>query len=996
MDRKHLRRPLAALLPDLLAALLLALLPVLVFWQVWAPNPADRVIFGGDILMGGYPTRVFVHRLFEAGAAPLWNPYQLGGMPLLGDVQVAPYYLPNLALDWAFRGEELSFIGFELLVVAHYAMGGLFLYAYLRGLGVGVAAALVGAIGFEFNGFFVGHRGHYNMLAVVVWLPAVLFLLDRSWRAARHSRAVAWAVAAGLALSQLVMAGHPQATLYCAIVIVAYAGYRWAGELRRPGIGPWGRLRAPALFALAGVLAAAVAGIALLPAAELLGRSRRGEPSFDFAAQHSLMPRNLITLLIPEFLSWSGTEYRIYAGILTMALAAAAWLVPARGRGERRFFTLATVAALVVALGGFTAVEGLAYRFVPGLSSVRVSARAFYIANLGLCVLAAFGAESLLGRLGEGELRRLRGLVRGMGVALGVALALAAAGYALLVGSYRPVGEEFYFAESLFSREPSADAYTLLTQTANAYVLFLVLLALAVGLLWARAAGRLGGRGLAVALAAVMFLDVATFAPHHDTIKADPEAARFTVRQYATTMLDAPWKITDQEQLIAAAAALPDGVRIDNSAEVLPDNYSQVYRTPFATGYNILDMQERFALQTQWPNLSGATRHDLLNVGYILTLPDAADPPEEGAELVLENSQGRLWRRPAQPSYARFSTALRPAETLITLNGLLNRPGVAVGEQPAVSVDGGRLHETLRQHWPEAVDEGLYAIGTTGVASPVDISVLAGGPIKYSAVIVGGVTVTPEQRGIVYALIDPVSGEVLGAGGLDTYQSSVESDRLAAILDAAPAGTIVALATYDEGIASLNAAGRAAIADLGAAVSLEGQVGAAYGLVGVKGSPAGAALEQIGQEALVLDVGVGALQPQPEARATTRVLTYQPDRVSLLVQNDARGLLIVNETVFPGWEAYVDGLPAPTLRAEGLLRAVILPPALDGRPHEVTFAYRPLSARLGGALSLAGLALAGGILLAAAVAEAPAPAWPRRRRPAPPLAGPAPVGGSEG
>ena len=85
---------------------------------------------------------------------------------------------------------------------------------------------------------------------------------------------------------------------------------------------------------------------------------------------------------------------------------------------------------------------------------------------------------------------------------------------------------------------------------------------------------------------------------------------------------------------------------------------------------------------------------------------------------------------------------------------------------------------------------------------------------------------------------------------------------------------------------------------------------------------------------------------QGEAHVTSRVLSYEPDRVTLLVQNDVRGLLMGSETVFPGWEAYVDGLPTPILRAQGLLRAVILPPALAGRPHEVTFVYRPMSLRL--------------------------------------------------
>ena len=120
-------RRLQPRLPDLLATLLLIAVPLLVFWQVWAPNTADRVMFGGDILMGAYPTRVFIHTLFAQGVAPLWNPYQLGGMPLLGDVQTAPYYLPNLLLDLLYRGRDLPFMAVELLVIAHYALGAVLL-----------------------------------------------------------------------------------------------------------------------------------------------------------------------------------------------------------------------------------------------------------------------------------------------------------------------------------------------------------------------------------------------------------------------------------------------------------------------------------------------------------------------------------------------------------------------------------------------------------------------------------------------------------------------------------------------------------------------------------------------------------------------------------------------------------------------------------------------------------------------------------------------------
>ncbi|KPV49123.1 hypothetical protein SE17_34390, partial [Kouleothrix aurantiaca] len=397
--------------------------------------------------------------------------------------------------------------------------------------------------------------------------------------------------------------------------------------------------------------AGGIAAVALLPDAELLSRSLRNELSYDFTVQYSLLPRNLIGLLIPEFLGWSATEFRIYAGVLTLILGVVAWVVPAQPRAERRFFGVAALVALMVALGGFTLVDGLIYRFVPGFTSIRVSSRAFYIANFSLAVLAAFGAENLLTSLDRAERQRLHQIARGVAGLLGVTMLLGVLLYVALLNNYKPVGEEFFFSENLFSRNPSGDTFTLLTQTANACLLFMLLLAGATALLWVRVSGRLAGRGLAAVAALLMFIDIATFAPYHDTIKVDPDTMRFTIKQYQTQLLDVPWKIADQQQLLNRLASMPDGVRGDNTAEILPDNYSALYRTPFASGYNILDLQQRFEMLTQWPNLPASTRWDLLNVGYVLAQPDAKDAPEPDAKLVVDNSQGKLWERAQQPTY---------------------------------------------------------------------------------------------------------------------------------------------------------------------------------------------------------------------------------------------------------------------------------------------------------------------------------------------------------
>ncbi|MBN1826103.1 MAG: YfhO family protein [Candidatus Eisenbacteria bacterium] len=67
-----------------------------------------------------------------------------------------------------------------------------------------------------------------------------------------------------------------------------------------------------------------------------------------------------------------------------------------------------------------------------------------------------------------------------------------------------------------------------------------------------------------------------------------------------------------------------------------------------------------------------------------------------------------------------------------------------------------------------------------------------------------------------------------------------------------------------------------------------------------------------------------------------------PD-VTLRARSGEAGLLFLSETDFPGWEAAVDGVPAPILRADYAFRAVAIPAG----EHEVSFRYRPRSFRRG-------------------------------------------------
>jgi hypothetical protein len=802
------------------------------------------------------------------------------------------------------------------------------------------------------------------MLSVVVWVPGVMWLLGKAWSARNGWRGLVWSVGAGLFLSQLFMGGHPQLAFYSGLFLFAYFLFHWLPAtqaiqqwLRTDWKGKWQHpmVRTAVHFGLAGLIAVGIAMISLLPMLELLGRSLRSEPTYAFSVQYPLMPRNFISLFIPEFLEWSGTEFRIYAGIFTLVLAMVAWFMPERARRERWFFTAAIAVTVFMSMGGFTSLQGFFYRYVPGFDSVRVTARLFYFANLSLAVLAALGLDAVLRPLTDKEKNRLTQLIknsRGIFALLGV---IAAAMYFLLAWYVRPVGDEFYFYETMFMQAPMDDRYLVLTQQMNGYMLFVFFLATSILWLWLCLQERIKPHMLMIAAIGIMAIDITTFAPQHDADPA-PDLSLVGLDGFEIVNLE-KWQGQDRDLLIEQLTALPATARIDNSAGVLPDNYSQMWPASFATGYNVLDLQERFEIQTQWPLLSDALRRDLMGVHLIVTEAENPDPPEEGAQLILSNSQGNIWQRAQLPDYAHFSTQIRPAATSITINGLLNHSQSAPFGQPALTADEGSLSEIVAGVWPEVVDPELYMVGDTAVLSPVDINVLAGGTGGYSAIVVNGETVTPEERGLITAVIDSRTGDLYSSAAFDTYLSAKESDNFASMIAAVPDNMIVAVATYDEGTAQLTDAARAALASIGGAETLVDKFGQAYGLIGVKGAMPGTAVEQVSPESFVLDVGMGSA-PVVAAEFESQVVRYEQDSITLLVTNSEKGLFTISETMFPGWQAYINGEPTPILRANGIFRSIVLPATTADQPHEVTFVYDPISVRLGTAVTLLVLATA--------------------------------------
>ena len=76
-----------------------------------------------------------------------------------------------------------------------------------------------------------------------------------------------------------------------------------------------------------------------------------------------------------------------------------------------------------------------------------------------------------------------------------------------------------------------------------------------------------------------------------------------------------------------------------------------------------------------------------------------------------------------------------------------------------------------------------------------------------------------------------------------------------------------------------------------------------------------------------------------------------PERIECNVETPEAGLLVVSESYFPGWEARLDGSPAPIHRVDHALMGLVVPAG----SHRVELSYSPESFRWGSAISWSGL-----------------------------------------
>jgi len=348
----------------LLGAVALTVLVVLVEPSIFGSTDWVR-------MHGSY--KAYCQSSVAKGRLPLWNPYHWLGRPFLADIESAFFY-PS---EWLYLVLDVH-LACLLTCAIHYV---LLLYGMVklaRSLAVEALPSFFSAFVFAASAPIVGAftSGLIHYAQALCWAPLVFYLGVRL-QAGPHRRDVALLA---LTLGLQVLGGNPHAAWLTQVGLCVFLlGRRLEGPWRPSAVA----LAVDLAFVGAAIgLGLALAGVALLPMAELVTQGNRPAASVAYAAVFSEPHFGWATLLVPTqrpMFSFMATS-QLYAGLLPL-VAGVCGLSFVRDRNIRALCLVAAFSALLAG-GEATPFFRILFHVLPGMGWLRIHARATVFVTL--------------------------------------------------------------------------------------------------------------------------------------------------------------------------------------------------------------------------------------------------------------------------------------------------------------------------------------------------------------------------------------------------------------------------------------------------------------------------------------------------------------------------------------------------------------------------------------------------------------------------------------
>lgn len=354
----------------------------------WGPIKSEAF---PDVITQMYPWKYLTIKIEKTDHIPFWNPYSFAGAPLLANFQSAalsPFNLLFFIFTFPYA--------WSLLILFQPLLAGIFMYIFIREMGVGKIGSLISSTAFMFCGFITVWMPYGTLSMAAVFLPLILFSIYRSFK----KTSIIYLVILALGVCFSIFSGHFQTSLY--VLLFSFLFFFYCSYLFKD--------KKKALI----VLLAFIAGIFLslpqiLPSIEFYLYAPRSD---NFLHGGGIPFYYLITVFAPDFFGNPVTrndifgnyaEWASFVGVIPFILSLLG--LTFKKRNIAQFFTFTAIIFTILALA--TPLQYIIQALKLPVISTSNPPRIIILASFSLAVLAGFGTEKLSSFMRDKKIKQI-------------------------------------------------------------------------------------------------------------------------------------------------------------------------------------------------------------------------------------------------------------------------------------------------------------------------------------------------------------------------------------------------------------------------------------------------------------------------------------------------------------------------------------------------------------------------------------------------------------
>lgn len=277
-------------------------------WAVLVIFAITIFIFFGGHIFGNYflwddfreyffPTQSLAASELADGRIPFWNPYSLGGMPFLADIQVGFWYPFNRLLGLSLGNDGMISPWFyQIILFLHFFIMQINFYILSRYLQISSYGAIIGAIAFSFSYPIFLHIIHPAIVFHWAWFPLIFYFLKRSL----DNSQLKYSAIAGLILGITTLSGHPQISFYFFFILSIYIVWHFVSRIITKKENLKNNLLSTLFGILSLIIAVLIFSIQFLPSNTLSKHTTRSDMNYEKSSENSLKYEQIFALFSPR------------------------------------------------------------------------------------------------------------------------------------------------------------------------------------------------------------------------------------------------------------------------------------------------------------------------------------------------------------------------------------------------------------------------------------------------------------------------------------------------------------------------------------------------------------------------------------------------------------------------------------------------------------------------------------------------------------------------